>query len=978
MAEARTPDLRFSLLGRVRAHREGREIDLGAPQQQAAAVALLLARGRALSTTELVDAVWERPPGSPATVLRTYIWRLRRALEPDRSRSAPWRLLRSVTGGYLLDVDDACVDWRVYQQRGGEAAAALAGGDPVAARQLYDECRGLWREDPLAGVPGPAAARERSVMHARHLDTLEARLEALLRAGDFAEAARDAGALVAEHPLREGLHQSLMQALYRMGRQAEALSAYREAHRLLDEELGVRPGPGLRSLHAEILKAGGAAPGGGVSLPHRPPVPRQLPHAIADFTGRAAEIERIRDTLTGRPDGVMPVVLITGMGGVGKTSLVLHSVQPALAAYPDGQLYADLRGADGTPAQPGAVLSSFLRALGEPDAFIPEDPDERAALFRTVLAQRSVLVFLDNAADMAQVLPLLPGSPASAVVITSRNGLATLPLSLRVSLGPLAEDEALHLFSRLVGGARLTAEPHTARQVLAACGGLPLAVRIIGSRLAARPAWSMAQLAERLSDERHRLSELRVDSVAVESSFALGYGQLGDQDKRTFRMLSVPARSGFDTATAAAVLGAPEEAVREGLERLADAGLLESPAWNLYRYHDLVLLFAQRLSAGTDPPAERYAALGRLLDLHLFSAAGSYLFFRPGHTVPRTALPTPRSGPRFTDERAVLAWASSQLGDILRLLVQTARTHTDRAATLLLMLDAVLMNSHRWHEVIPVATAVAEAATDRSDVRAEGRARYVLAGALAQVGRMDDARNQVRRALEATARAGDEDVRAMTLNVHAMLVGWVDPRAAVGLHLDAAELARRQGNPSLEALALSNMVQTKLRTGEVDAQTISASRRQLALHRRNGDRYGEAFGHYRHGQVLLAQGRLQEAVDAQHLALDLLQEGEQDFVRAGAHVRLSEAYLRTGRVDLALDHAQRGLEISRKVRHELLAGLALSAVGDALSAMNQPEKARLHWQRAVADLRRLGYEADAARVATRLSDGGSPAGGDRA
>jgi tetratricopeptide (TPR) repeat protein len=315
-----------------------------------------------------------------------------------------------------------------------------------------------------------------------------------------------------------------------------------------------------------------------------------------------------------------------------------------------------------------------------------------------------------------------------------------------------------------------------------------------------------------------------------------------------------------------------------------------------------------------------------------------------------------------------VAWASSLLSDILRLLTQTAKSHTDRAATLLLMLDAVLMNAHRWHEVVPVATAIAQAAAACGDVRGEGRARYMLGGALIQVGRLPDAQQQVLRALQLSERVGDEDVHAMALNVHGMITGYSDPSAAIAHHRRSADLAHRRGNTSLEALALGNLVQTHLRAESVDGETVAASQRQLDLHRENGDRHGEAFGYYRHGQVLLRQGLPEESIAAQQRTLALLAEGELGFVRAGAHVRLSEAYLRTGRADLALQHAEHGLTLSREVRHEQLQGLALCALGDALASLNRPEQARLHWQRATDILRQLGNEADAAQAAKRLSD----------
>lgn len=816
-------------------------------------------------------------------------------------------------------------------------------------------------------MPDPPADRERSRIRARHLDALEERLHVLVNAGHHAQTVADASAPAEQYPLREGPHRQPVQALCRAGRQADAPAAYRKARRMLNEEPDIAPGPDQEALHAPIPRGDRSASAPSDAVRRRAPVPRQLPHAAADFTGRVEQTKRIHDTLVRHPARTMPVVLVTGMGGVGKTALVMHGLQAVLASYPDGQLHADLRGAGGAPADPGAVLSAFLRALGRTDSVIPDDLDERAALYRTLLAQRRVLVVLDDAAGMEQVLPLLPASPSCAVVITSRNGLAPLPVSLRLSLGALPDDEALALFTRLVGDARVRAEPQAVRQVLASCAGLPLAVRVIGARLAARPEWNMAELAERLADEQHRLSELSVESVAVEASFAVGYTQLDDCARRTFRLLSLPAHSGFDVLAAAQVTAAPREAVAQALERLVSAGLLESPAVDRYRYHDLVLLFAQRLAARTDSAAERYAALGRLLDHHLVVAAGAHHFLMPGHTVSRTALPVLRDMPLFMDDHAVLAWTSSQLGDILRLITQTAASHMDRAATVLLMLNAAVMNAHRWRELVPVAARVCAAATAAGDLRSEGRARYMLAGAFTQAGRSEDARGHVLRALDLTRRAGDVDVHAMALTLHGTLVGRHDPNAGLGHHLRAAELAHQRGNSSLEAVALGNMVQTRLLMAGIDEDTVAASRRQLELYRRNADRCGEAAGHYRHGQVLLRQGLAQEAIASHHRTLSLLREGERDFLRGGTHMRLSEAYLHAGQAEAALEHAERALALSREVHHEHLAALALSALGDALAALNRHEEARLYWQRAVEALRRLGCTNDAQRVARRLS-----------
>lgn len=955
----------FALLGPLRAWRNAAELRLGPPQQRAVAAVLLLRRGRPVDRAELVRALWTQPPRSPEAVIRTYVWRLRQLLEPGHDPSAPWTVLRSAAGGYLLDVPEEAVDTVVFERRVAEAAALDAGGDPAAARLLYDSALALWHDEPLVGVPGPFAERERARLEARRLDVRETRLHTLVAAGLFAEAATEAAVLADQHPLREGLHHALMRALHGTGRQAEALAVYRDLRRLLSQELGIEPAEPLRALHAEILGAGRVAVRQGV-VHRRAPLPRQIPHGVADFTGRAEETERIRDALRPGSPEALPIVLVTGMAGAGKTTLVMHAVQPALTSYPDGQLYADLRGADGTPADPAAVLGFFLRSLGESEASLPDDPAERAAQFRSVLAGRRVLIVLDNARDTEQIAPLLPGSPSCAVVVTSRNALATLPVSARVTLGSLPEDDALQLLTRLAGPARVAAEPHAARQVLADCGCLPLAVRIVGARLAARPSWTLASLAERLADERQRLAELRVESVTVESSFALGHEQLDDGERRAFRLLSVPPHQVFDVPTAAAVLDAGDSGCKDVLERLVDAGLLQSPAWERYRYHDLVRLFAQRLAAALDPAAEHDAALARLLGFHLAAAVDAYRVLRPGHTLPPVLLPSVSGPSRFDDARAALAWGRSVLGDLLRLLQRTAASHTGRAAALLLALDPVLMSAHRWHDVVPVAIALAEAAARDGDALTEGRARYMLAGALTDIGRAAEALEHVRLALELSARAGDDDVHAMTVNVHAMTLRT--GRAAVAEHRRCAALARRLGNTHLEALTLGNLVMTRLIEPGIDEDTVRASERQLELYRRSGDRHGEALGRYSNGQVLLRQGRPDAAIAAQLHTLELLDEGEQEYIRAGAHIRLAEAYTQAGRPDLALERAEAGLALSREIRYPRLEGLALRAQGDALEALRCPEQAWLARQNAVDILRHIGFEAEAEQLTAQLTD----------
>jgi DNA-binding SARP family transcriptional activator len=967
MVEAVIPSVHFSVLGEIGARRDDIELDLGSPQQRAVAAVLILRHGRAVSMDDLVAALWDTPPHRPQAVVRTYVWRLRRLLEPAREQGEPWRLLTSVPGGYSLRLASGTLDWQLFAQRVAAARTRSAAGEAAAARDLFDAALALWRGTPLMGVTGPFADAERSRMEERRLDVAEARLEAMVELGACADAATELTAFVEAHPLREGPHYLLMRALYETGRQGEALAAYRRVHRLLAEELGIEPNARLQELHAEILAATTPSLRRTDVVSRRERVPRQIPHAVADFTGRAQETRDIREALLRPSAEAMPLVLVSGMGGTGKTALAMHCVQTVLDAYPDGQLYVDLRGADGSPADPASVLASFLRALGEHDSYIPAELHERAALYRSRLAQQRVLVVLDNAADLAQVTPLLPGSPTCAVVVTSRNGLATLPVSRRVILGALPPQEALRLLVRLIGAERVDAEPHTAQRILTACGGLPLAVRVIGSRLAARPGWTLEALAERLADEQHRLAELSVDTVAVESSFALGYSQLDRATRQALRLLAVPEHSLYDLRTASAVLDTSTARARPLLERLVAVGLLESPALDRYRYHDLVRLFARRLATETDSETVRHAALGRLLNLHLVTAAESYRLLRPGHTVARTTLPVAPGSPQFADTAEALAWSASTLDDILRLLTQAAASHTDRAATLLVMLDAVLTTSHLWHQVVPVAERLADAAARAGDTRSEARVRYMLGGALAEVGRGPEAVRHVGRAEELTRDGSDDEVRAMTLNIKGVLPAL---RSAVreAAFDEAVTVARRLGNLSLEAMALGNMIQTRLRGDGIDESTVSTAEYHLALHRKLGDRQGEGLGQYRYGQVLLRRELFTEAISAFLRSLELLEPGEHDYVRAAGHVRLSTAYAKAGNHRLAFHHADVGVVLSEKVGNEHLGALALEALGDALFLADRPQEAVAHWKQALAVLRWPGYEHDAARVSARLAE----------
>ncbi|GAA2591242.1 hypothetical protein GCM10009863_00240 [Streptomyces axinellae] len=578
----------FTVLGPVRAWRDGQALNMGSPQQRALLAALLLRAGRTATAEELIDAIWgEEPPSQAKAALRTYASRLRKTLGAE--------FLISESGGYALRIGpDARLDLDIAQDLAMRAEKAAVRQEPLEARALYGAALDQWNGEALPNVPGPYAETQRTRLAEWRLSLLELRLDLDLQVGDHAETISELSALTAGHPLRERLRELLMLALYRSGRQAEALAVYADTRRLLADELGVDPRPELSDLQQRILaaddelayQAEGPAP---VFASTRP---AQLPATVADFTGRASFVAELSGRLA-QAEGTMGVYALSGIGGVGKTAVAVHVAHAATGLFPDGQLYADLQGGGPLPADPERVLGAFLRALGTPEHAVPDGVAERAALFRSLLAGRRVLTVLDNARDAAQIRPLLPGTAGCAVLITGRARMVDLDGARLVDLDVMSPEEAMVLFTRIVGADRVLAEREAAMDVVAACGFLPLAIRIAAARLAARRTWTVSTLAARLRDERRRLDELQAGDQAVRATFELGYGQLSPEQARAFRMLGRVETPEISLDAAAALLGLPPAKCEDLLESLVDTSLLESAGPRHYRLHNLLRLSAR-------------------------------------------------------------------------------------------------------------------------------------------------------------------------------------------------------------------------------------------------------------------------------------------------------------------------------------------------------------------------------------------------
>ncbi|MBU3867829.1 winged helix-turn-helix domain-containing protein, partial [Streptomyces sp. 4503] len=660
---AQEQSLRFTVLGPVRAFRGEEQLSTGSPQQRALLAALLLRGGRTATAPELVDALWgDDPPDAAIAALRTYASRLRKAFTPHSD------ILVSESGGYAVQVGLGALDIDVAESLAAEAEKARHSGDRLRAHELIGRALDLWDGEALAGLSGPYATTQRARLSEWQLVLTETRLDLDLELGHHTEVVSELTALTAAHPLRERLRELLMLALYRSGRQAEALAVYNDTRRLLAEDLGVDPCAELSDLHQRILQADAELAVSVDDRTHAGPGfvrPAQLPATVADFTGRVAFVEELSDELATAEGRVMAVSAVAGIGGVGKTTLAVHVAHAARAHFPDGQLYIDLQGAGPVPAEPNAILGAFLRALGTPDSAIPEGVHERAALYRSTLDGRRVLTLLDNARDAAQVRPLLPGTPGCAALITSRTRMVDLEGAHLVDLDVMSPEEALVLFTRIVGAERVSSERDAAMDVVAACGFLPLAIRIAASRLASRRTWTVSTLARKLANQRRRLDELRAGDLAVRATFELGYGQLEPPQARAFRLLGLADGPDISLAAAAVALELDTFDTEELLESLVDASLLESAAPGRYRYHDLVRLYARDRAERHQSAAEREAALSRLLSFYLATAARVYAMERPGDRLGDHLAPADHPGLVFPHQDAALDWLFTEADCLL-------------------------------------------------------------------------------------------------------------------------------------------------------------------------------------------------------------------------------------------------------------------------------------------------------------------------
>jgi len=596
--------------------------------------------------------------------------------------------------------------------------------------------------------------------------------------------------------------------------------------------------------------------------------PAQLPADIGDFTGRDPQVRHLRDMLTsdvgsGSP-GAVRVAVIAGAGGLGKTTLAVHAAHRVRGSFPDGQLYVDLLGASAQSASPGEVLARFLRDLGVPGEKVPVSDEERAALYRTRLTDRRVLILLDNAKDAAQVRPLLPGSASCAVLVTTRNRAPDLARTRFVDLNVLADDEALALFSRIVGDDRPETEPDATAEVLVACAGLPLAIRICAARLAARSRWKIATMANRLRDEQRRLDELHVGDLEVRASFQVSYdslrpGRHGIDPARAFRLLGLWQGATISLSAAVALLGEPEDDVADVLETLVDANLLESPAPDWYRFHDLLRFYAGERAQEEESEADRAKAIGRLLRWYLYTADGA------GHVVGphRYVVPledSPDVSPlRLDSVDDALSWYDSERANVIAATRQAAAVGLhDVAWRLPAALFPIFNRRDNWADCIAAHQIALDSARHAEHRPGEGWVLHNLGAALARI-QGKEAIRYLEHALairrEVHDRTGEAQTALALAEAYLKLQG---PDVALDAYRQCLDVLRDVGNASLLGTGFNNLGEVCLELGRLD-EAADCFRQAHEIWNGIGG-YGE--GHVLHnlGRVYLELGRSDEAI----------------------------------------------------------------------------------------------------------------------
>ena len=881
---------------------------------------LALNPGDVISSDRLIDIIWNGRP--PATALNT----LQRHISALRGLIGGRDVIAARPPGYVLDLHDDGTDLQLFTRL---LARARSVDDPARRASDLRAALDLWRGPPLAGLAGVTwldGQAER--LAALHLDALDALVEARLQLGQHADLIAELTELTGRHPYRERLHAQLMLALYRSGQQAEALAAYRRLRRNLADDLGLDPGGAVRELEAAILRHDSS-----LDLPvarKRPKraVPRQLPADVAGFTGRTEELAALEEIVK---RGSASVVAICGTAGVGKTALAVHWAHSVADQFPGGQLYVNMRGFDAGMRimDPAEAVRRILQALGVPPGMIPADLDAQAALYRTQLAGRRMLIVLDNARDTGQVRPLLPGSPACLVVVTSRHELSGLVAdgAHPIVLDLPSTNEARDLLVRRIGADRAAAEPEAVDEMVAWCARLPLALTVVGARAATHPRLPLGTVAADLRDACRRLTVLAGDdpNSDVRAVFSWSYRALPPAAARLFRLLGLHPGPDVSTAAAASLAGLPPADVRPLLEDLARAGLVVQHTAGRFAFHDLLRIYATDLAAELDTAGDRHAARRRMLDHYLRTAYAADRLLYPA----RDPLSLPAGPPGVAPEtiagaEAALAWFSAEHRVLLAAIDSAIASGLDEPAWQLAWAVVTFLNRQgHWHELSTVGHQALIAGRRLADPYAQAQAWCMRAYADTRLGWFDTADADMRQALGL----------------------FTDPGGRAHAHLNLAYVYERRGR---------------------SAEALDHSQRALELYRSVSHRRGQAIALNAVGWCHALLGAYEQARSCCEEALPLLVELGDRSGQADTLDSLGYAHRHLRRHDDAVECYQRAVGLIRELGDRYREATTVVNLGEAHRAGGDADAARRAWQEALAILEHLDHP-DAAGVRRRLA-----------
>jgi DNA-binding SARP family transcriptional activator/tetratricopeptide (TPR) repeat protein len=928
--------MRFGLLGPLTITTdEGRSVDIRGRKTRILVASLLCRANNQVTVEALVDALWGlTPPHQAGASVRVYVHHLRKALGESRVDRGP--------GGYRLLVRPDELDIDQFRGLLTTAREAVSGHQSARASELYRAALALWRGPALAGFEAvDALATERYCLEELRLDALEQRFEVELTLGRHAGVVAELRALSRQYPLRETIQVQLMRALVGCNRSAEAVTVFDETRRELADELGLDPGPQLRELHLSILRddpTRRSAPAEEVvtSVPTTRPaaidlVPRQLPAQMTGFAGRSRCLRRLDALLFDERDrsAAMPVAIVSGVAGIGKTTMAVHWAHRAADRFPDGQLYLNLHGFDPTrsPVEPAIAIGIFLTALGVPARRIPISVEEQESLYRSLLADRRMLIVLDNAHDASQVRPLLPGSTGCFVLITSRNLLAGLVAAGAhpIVLDLLPPDEAHDLLNSRLGVQRTAAEPAAVADIVSRCGGLPLPLSIVAAR-AALSEFPLSALAAELGQARRTLDGFASDDATIDlrAVFSWSYRVLSDSAARMFRLLALHPGPDASLPAATSLAGMPAGHARSALAELAAANLLIATSPGRYAYHDLVRAYAVELAESHDPAADRRDAVRRMLNHYANTAYPASLLLEPTQSPTVVDPPQPGVTPEvLTDRQQALAWFDAEHAVILRAVGRAADGFDSHGWQLAWSAMSYLDRSGHWHDRIAVLRGALATAQRADEPAMQARTLRALGLTYGRLRQYDEAYEYLHEAIRRYQEVGDVNGQAhAVVTCASILESDGRYREALAMSEQAYELSRSTDDPLGEGQALSMI-----------------------------------------GYLHALMGEHLRAIDVCRQALDLFVKLDNVHGQAAVCDSLGVAYQNLGRHRDAIAHYRRALELLQGTGERFFAAISLDHLGDAHEVAGEIPAARLAWRQALAIFTELG-----AREAQGLRD----------